>query len=233
MTKFEWTEEIGDSRAIYTIFGEKGTGKTTFAFMFKGRKYCISFDHKSLRIKNFLYKDDSDIVVLDGLKYYDRSADEIVNSSKIAYQHIEFLLSEIKRKGDCGFIIFDGLERLSEICEMCMRADKKLTAIQGIPQMSFWKLRRLHLQKLHELALGASKKGVIYTTFNKYEEEIEDGTVIQRKPIPRYFDIIEEYTDTIFQTQIRYGNETRFMVKVITSKVPKYKTGTVLDVTMK
>lgn len=232
---FKMIEESGNPKQVYTIHGGKGTGKTTFAFRFSGIKYCIGFDHKALRIKQNQYNNSSDIRVFDGLKYYIRTAADMTKSAKMSHEYILWLLDEIERKEDCDWIVLDNLARLHEICEMCMRDDYKLNPFQAFANLSYWKMRRVYLQRIHSRALEVAKKGVIYTVISKIDDIlIEDGQTIERKEVPQYVDVVEEETDTLFQTRISQSKDnTRFIARVITSKIPKYKTGSVLDVTLK
>ncbi len=222
-------------KTTYTIYGDKGTGKTTFAFQFKGKKLCLSFDRKSERIKHYLFKDNPDIVIVDAVEKYIRTPGDMVESSRVAYDNIVRVITESE---EYDYIMIDGLEKLNEMCEMVMRYEHKLTPFQGIPQMTYWKLRRVLLSGIHELCLKKALRGVIYTTFTKVDEiEIVDGQVIEKRGTPRYFDAIEEETDVLFKTIVSYKSNQEsnpeFKVKVITSKIPKFKTGKILNVSLK
>ncbi len=220
-----------ETKSTYTIFGEKGSGKTTLAFKFKGTKLCFTYDNKSQRIKKYMFASDPSIKIINAVERYNRTPDEMTRTAKTAY---EFIIKEIDNS-DTDWIIHDGLEKLHEICEMYMRGANQLKPFQGIANQSIWKYRRVLLANLHQKSLTAANKGVIYTTFAKVEEtEIEEGQVIEKKPTPRYFDAIEEETDTLFKTFLKDTKEgTRFYAKVRTSKVPIYKTGKLIDFTMK
>lgn len=222
-------------KTIYTIFGDKGTGKTSFAFQFKGKKLCLSFDRKSERIKHYLFSDSPEITVIDAIEKYKRSPAEMVVSAKIAYDSI---VETINKAENYDYIIIDGLDKLNEICEMVMRYEYKLTPFQGVPQMTYWKMRKILLSQIHELCSEKALKGVIYTTFVKIEDiAIVDGQIIERQGIPRYFDAIEEETDVLFKTITMHKNNQEslpeFKVKIISSKIPKFKTGKILNVTLK
>src|SRR3990172_2318608 len=232
--EFTLEEAKGQDKEIYTIHGDKGSGKTTMAFRFKGHKYCLAFDNKSARIKHNIYGDSKDIYIIEALKHYERTPEMMTVSAITTYKYIAWVIDQIGEKSDCDWIIIDNLQRLAEVAEMCMRNDHKLSPFQGFSQQSFWKLRRVYLQRLHQKALGVAKRGLIYTCYSKSEDtEIVDGQVQRRKQVPQYVDVIEEDTDTVFQTLISNGDQgTRFMCRIITSKIPKYKTGQLLDVTI-
>ena len=221
-------------KLTYTIFGEKGSGKTTLAFSaFKGQKFCFSLDRKAERIKEYFFNNSSDITIANTISNYIRTTEEMTQSARVTYQKI---LEEIKNSREkYDWIIIDGLEKLGEICEMTMRNEYKLSPFQGIPQTSYWKLRKVLLSSLHQNALDAANKGVIYTTFSKVEDiYIEDGQVIERREMPKYFDMIEEETDVLLKTFMKMSkDDTRFFLRVSTSKLPRYKTGSIIDFTRK
>jgi len=82
---FNFDEEtIGLSKEVYTIFGNKGEGKTTFSLnpkFFPGNIVAVSFDYKTIKIKTNFYNDDKRIKVHDGKKYYNEDIDKILQSS--------------------------------------------------------------------------------------------------------------------------------------------------------
>ncbi len=217
----------------YTIYGTKGSGKTTLAFIFKGNKLCYTYDNKSQRIKHYLFNDSPDITIVNGVEKYNRTPDHMTTTAKEAYDSIIDSLAE--NSGGYDWVIHDGLEKLHEICEQYMSGAYKLTPFQGVREMSIWKYRRVLLSNIHRKSIECANKGVIYTTFaGTLDVEIEDGIVIEKREVPRYFDAIEEETDVIFKTYLhndKKENKTHFMVKVWSSKVPNYKTGQVIDFT--
>ena len=220
-----------DYKPTYTIYGFKGSGKTSVAFSFKGIKLCFSFDRKAERIKKYYFNNSPEINIIDAVKDYHRTKESMTETAKITYNNVLEIIK--KEKGKYDWIIIDGLEKLNEICEMTMRYEYKLSPFQGIPQMSYWKLRKILLSTIHQNSLDSAKKGIIYTTFSKIEDiYIEDGQVIERRELPRYFDMIEEETDVLLKTEMQMSKkDTSFLVKVASSKIPKYQTGSVKDVT--
>lgn len=219
---------------VFTIFGSKGAGKTTLAFTFKGTKLCFSYDGKSTRIKKYLFNNSPEIIVIDGVEGYERDPDHMVSSSKVAYNNILNRLKEYNGKVD--WVIHDCLEVVHEISEQVMRDMFKLKPFAGVPVQSNWKYRRVLLSNLHRKSIQAAKRGVIYTTFVKIEDqEIQDGEIITKSVVPRYFDLIEAETDVLIKMDHKTskGGDEEFFAKIVTSKLPKYRTGSIVPVKLK
>ena len=236
--KYKFEEETESPKLVVTISGIKGTGKTTFMFSpttFDGKHYCLSFDHKSLRIKQNLYKNSKNIVVVNGEKHYVRTIDKMVPSSAVNYEYIHAMLDHIQGFGDADWIDCDCLERFSEICEMVMRHGNNLKPFQGFSEKIWWKERRILIGNFHRRALAIAKKGVIYTTFLDYKDNILIDDEFENVLVtPRYFDMIRDETDVIFRTHTKYDKgtkELKFYARVESSKVPKFRTGKLVDVT--
>lgn len=191
----------------------------------------MSYDQKAARIKEYLFNNDEQIEIVNGVEHYERTPEGMTTTARVAYDKI---IEAVEAKPPVDWIIHDGLGSLHEICEMTMRGEFKLKPFEGIKERTVWKYRRVLLANVHRKSLECAIKGVVYTTFVGYEDmEVEDGEVITRRMAPKYFDAIEEETDTVFLTSIKDTKEgSKFLVKVITSKVPKWKTGEVRDVTI-
>ena len=239
--KFKFEEEKATTKEVITISGLKGTGKTTHMFRFgekskpQQKHYCFSFDHKSLRIKEYIFNGDSRIVIIDGEKHYIRTAEEMVSSANKNYEYLVAMLDHVYSIGDADWIDFDCLQRLHEICEMVMRHSHGLGPFDGFKERSWWKERRVALGNLHRKALAIAKRGVIYTTFLDYKDpDLIDDDFADPVVMPRYFDMVKDETDVIFRTLTKYDKEAKkynFFVRIESSKIPKYKTGKLLDVT--
>jgi len=206
------------------------------AFNFRGKRYCLSFDGKSQRIKQYYYDNDPQIVILDPLLYFeDDDPLRIVPSSQKTYDHIVNYLDEIDKRGDGDWIIFDCLEKLAQVCEALMRLHHKPKPLEwnsGVP-MTDWKMRKLFLDRLHRKALKIAKRGVIYTTWqDSVDEEIVEGEVLKRSQGPAYFGMIRAETDYLIRCFTK-RNETQldFYVEIVSSKTPKLKTGEIRKVT--
>lgn len=220
--KFDFVEEEDNQKLIFTIAGDKGTGKTTSAMLLRKENdsmLAVSFDHKTTVIKNNMYDKNPKIKVFSGVKYLDRSPDRILPTAKKSYEYIVQLISKFKP----SWILIDGLEVMNNICEMTMRNDRGYKPYQGVSNMNDWKYRNDMMAQLHSLCLTQAKKGVIYTTYTKVEELIHDGVVIERKEIPKWFGNVLQETDITFITNLGEDNEgnPQFQVKVDNSKYDK------------
>jgi len=218
---------------IVTICSHKGEGKTTLAFAFKGKKAVLSFDNKSVKIKKYLYNDSSDILILNGIAIYDRSTpDRRLQSSSESVDLVYKMVKKDCREFEADWIIVDGLEVFSQMAEMKMRFNEGLRPYEGTPNRNVWKLRRDYIANLHELAVATAKKGVIYTTYLDKDEIIVDGTLVTKKDVPRWVDVVMEQTDIVIKTFMKQDQGVvRFFASVETSKVPFIKTGRVVDIT--
>ena len=231
---FVFVEDEMSDKIIYTIYGHKGCGKTTTAFLFKGKKYCISFDKKSSVIKNNYFDGRDDIKVYDGTKYLVETAEEYVQSSIVCYDYVNFLLDNIEAQKDCDYIIIDGLEILQKLAEMNMRGQYHLTPFQGVSNPNVWKLRTLLIRNIHNKALNCCKKGVIYTTYIDKDEVVEEGTIITKTDIPKWVDIVFYTTDVVLRVNNTSGKDGRkCTVDVVSSKTKDFKTGDKIDITNK
>lgn len=218
---FTFEEEASSSKIILTIYGDKGVGKTTAVMGLSGKKYFISFDGKTRRIADTLYKNDPDIVVLDGRKYFPNE-DRInlpANGEK-SVEWIEFLLDEIKSKGDAQWVVFDYLPTLAKICEMKMRKLHNLAASQGTSNRSVWEDRNIFIRRIHRKALEAvnpkladKRCGVVYVTYVKTESvEVKDGETLHSIKKPNYTDAIEQETDIVLHARAEFDARSKSML---------------------
>jgi len=231
--KFEFEEAKSTAKKIYLIYGKKGEGKTTTAMGFPGDIAVICFDNKSLIIKENMYNNDDRIRVYNAIRFFDESFNNILSSSVITYRYTMFLLENLeKTKQD--WILIDGLEVFSRIAEFVMRSNHNLKPFQGIPNINIWKERRLILKELHNKALKAAKKGVIYTTYTRIEEIIDEGTIITKREVPEWFDVVMWETDVVIHVYTkRQKDRLRFLAEIVSSKLKNLPTGRIFDITNK
>ncbi len=232
--KFELKEETHTGKKVFLIYGEKGVGKTTLAMMFPGNISVLSFDKKSLHAKVNMHKGDPRIKVYNAVEYLSQDPEEYTESSKQTYDYIKFLLEEIKEKDKPEYILLDGMEIISKIAEMTMRFNHKLEPFQGITNRNVWKERRLIIRDIHDLALKAAKKGVIYTTYTEEDKIVIEGSIETLKKVPKWIDVVMWETDVVFRVFQDYNKnkELKIFTRVETSKFDKlFETGKIYDIT--
>ena len=218
-------------KKILTIYGAKGVGKTTLAFSFPGTIAALSFDKKSLQIKNNMYDGNDRIKVFDCVKYLDEDFETYTVSSSVCYNHAVKILDSFG-PDSYDWIVIDALEVLTQIAEMFMRFRNGITPFQGVSNMNVWKERRLLIRNIHQKALACARKGVIYTTYTKNEIE-ESGGQETNVTRPKWLDIIEWETDVVVQIIAQAGQgKMRYVARITSSKDDKWiPTGKVFDIT--
>jgi hypothetical protein len=226
----DFAEDEEEEKEVWTIYGEKGTGKTTFACGFRGSKGIISYDRKTKRIKERMYLGDKDIHVYDGAKFYRAVPKE--DMPKAGSRSFAYIVELLNRLPEVDWVVHDGLEGLIEISEMKMRHDNNITAFGGV-DFSIWKDRKANLRLVHGLSLARAKKGIMYVTYADEDKLIEDGRLIRQSKAPKWVDIVMSETDNVVRVEMRPGREgeLRFVALMQTIKVGPWKNGQVLDVT--
>lgn len=211
---FDFSEEELTDKLVYTIYGEKGSGKSTSSLSFDGKIVCLSFDHKSITIKDEFFKERK-IKVFDGVRYYEKSPKTQTKSAYKTFHYLQDLLNKfVNSENKPDWIVIDGLEVLNVICEMAMRYDRQYKPYQGISNLNDWKYRNDMLNQLHLLSVKGSNKGVIYTTYTKIQETMEDGVVIEKKEIPKWFGNVLMETDIVLKTVVSSDNKGNPTYKV-------------------
>lgn len=232
MEDFDWAPlKDVDDRVVFTVWGQKGSGKTTIAFGAPGERTVLSFDRKAMRVRRgSRFTKDNGIVVHDVTQFIDFAEDKYTESADKTFQYTAWLLSEIPGRGGTDWVIFDGGETFIKLVEMRMRYKFGYKVAQGIPERSVWNYRNLDIKLAHDLALQAARKGVIYTVQSVKDELVVDGTLVKSVDSPRWTDVIMTETDVVVQA--RSDPETgRFYAHVTTSKEDGIPTGAVYDVT--
>jgi hypothetical protein len=199
--QYEEMDADNDLKWVYTIYGDKGHGKTTMAMSLTGQKHVICLDNKSARIKSNMYDNDESIHIVDGLKHFSESEDELLASSEKTLDWIIFCLGEIGRNGGTDWVIIDGLERLSYVAEMKMRKEGKITPFGGVSNLNLWKKRRIYLRHIHRMAMAVSRKGMVYTTYPKIRTLMNDDGMEVRDKVPNWIDIVLEETDFVIRAE--------------------------------
>ncbi len=221
--QFDLSEEKANDKLVYTIYGKKGTGKTVTFLSFTDKVAVISFDHKTVTNKEEFFSNKK-IRVYDGVRYMDRSPEKLTESSNTSFNYIkkifqQYVNSEVKP----DWIAFDGLEVLNNICEMAMRYQRQYKPYQGISNMNDWKYRNDMLAELHRIAFSIATKGVVYTTYTTQEEVINDGVVIEKKEIPKWFGSVLTETDIVLKTVVGEDIKGNVAFKVFCESSKKNK----------
>lgn len=233
--KWDFSEAKTQAIPVFTIYGEKGDGKTVLALSFPGKIAAISFDRKTQIIKNNFYDGDERIKVFDAVRYLDEMVENYPKSSHDTIEYCKQLLTTKIKELEPDYILIDGTEILMRIAEQAMRHKFGWSATEGIKNMNAWKIRRLILRGLHARAVQCAKKGVIYTTYMKQKEIIHEGTLITKKDIPAYVDILLWETDIVLKSWSEYDKKTgkKFLMRIDSSKLKQFGTGKEYDVTNK
>lgn len=233
-SSFVFKEAAPGDKLVITFYGEKGSGKTMSALGLPGTKSVLCFDNKAQTIKHSFFKDSPDIKVYDATEFFVKDTSHFLESSEITYDYLTFLLQKIgEQKPD--WIIIDGLEILTGICEMVMRKHNGLKPYQGVSNLSVWKERRQLLDGIHRRAVQAVKRGVVYTAYCDTQQIIEEGAIVTSKIVPKWVDTVLYETDITVHVENRIGKEgSRIIVKINNSKIPSFlETGKVFDITGK
>lgn len=227
-------EQLPPAKEVYVIYGDKGTGKTVTAMSFPGEVAVLSFDRKASIIKWNMFNGEKRIHVFDVTKFWDQYDQEVICSSAArTYNYLLKVLDYLDKKVKPDWIVIDGAEIFEQICEFTMRHRHGLKAYQGISNLNLWKERRILIRNIHNKCLNVAKKGIIYTTYVKYEDIVVEGELVTRKEVPRWIDVIVFETDYVLKTYMD-PRDRRFFVKVVTSKNDKkLPTGKIFDVTDK
>lgn len=229
-TKEELGEDTSTQKEVWTIYGDKGTGKTTFACGFHGTKGIISYDQKTRRIKERMYAGDDSIHVFDGAKFYRGIPKEEL--PKYGAKSIAYIVELLNRMPEVDWVVHDGLEGLIEMAEMAMRYNNNLGTFSGV-DFQYWKDRKANLRMVHGLSITRAKKGVMYCTFAEEDKFIEDGKLIRQAKAPKWVDIIMSETDNVVRTEIRGDPKTgvQFVAYMQTIKVGPWQSGSLMNVT--
>lgn len=234
--KFDFTPQTPSSLKYITIFGGKGSSKTTLALAAPGKILALSFDNKTVEAWWTMFKSDKRITVMNAIKYMDYSSpDAALMSSEITFQYINAILDRVKSGPQDEYpdwIVIDGFEEYKSIAENVMRYRNQLRLTQGV-EWQYWKDRRLYIKQLFTKIGGIVKQGVIFCTKYEWEETKLGGVTVEKKKVPIWVDIVEEQTDIVIENtvDIRDTGEVKFTAHVISSKHLDIPTGHKTDIT--
>jgi len=232
--KFDLSEAKGTGKIVFMIYGLKGHGKTDLAFSFPGKVACLSFDRKSLPIKVNRYKNDERIKVYDAIMYMNKdSAENYLESCDKTFRYTNALLDHIAKNFEPDWVVIDGSDILSRICEMTMRYRNNLMPFQGIANRNLWKERNLYIDQIHNKSTKIARRGVIYTAYTDAHEIVKEGEFIIKEDIPKWVGDIMTETDVVIKVESvrdKSGGQT-FFATVESSKNKRIPTGKREDVT--
>jgi len=232
---YDLNPDRGGRKLVVTDYGLKGEGKTGFAFSFPGRIACLSFDRKSKQVWEEMYNKAPRIVVYDAIRYLDKSSGSLwLKTADKTFKYVMLLLDEVIIPTKPDWIVIDGAEIFTQLCEMVMRYRNGVQPFQGIKNLNLWKERRMFIDQLHNKCISIAQEGVIYTTYTSKDEVVEDGQFVTRKDVPKWVDAIMYYTDVVIRVKSEQGKEgAKFIAIIESSKVKKLPTGARKDVTNK
>lgn len=222
------------SKDIITVYGDKGTGKTTatYGLIAPGSSVkVLSFDTNSVLPMELDYISEKNlsIEVLDSLRPFNRStAEDMLRTSEIVCKWNTFLLDTIKEKDkknntETDWIIVDGFEQFTEICENAGRFELKIDKYQGVPNPTVWKIRNMHIDNLHDKCIATANVGVIYIMYPKTDTSlIRMGQVIESERTPKWVSkVMKESQIKIHTTSEFVKDNTRYFAIIESSKKEK------------
>jgi len=234
MSEFQLIPAEELQKEILTVYGLKGAGKTTLAMsiVYPDSLLGISFDKKTLRSKQNFFP-DADFQIYDATMFLKNSMEEYRDTAVKSYDYAEFIINNTP---PTDWILFDGGEILAKLCEQKMRKAHNLLPFQGFSQLTWWNERNMYLRTLHDNAVDKARKGVIYTIFSQMQEVEDFLSGLKTKEVPRWMDAASWETDTVLHAFSDVGEKDRsrhFYVEVTSSKLLRFPTGGVFDVTGK
>lgn len=229
-TKFDFSPSEASRKQFYLIAGKKGHGKTYLSFTFPGTIACLSYDRKSIRIRDLMGTEQvhgqDRILVWDPMQWYDTSTgDRTLETSDDVYTFSIKLLQKLRR-GEFwnghkpNWIVVDGTEELMDICKYRMLNTAGAKFLEHVP-FEKWRLRKIYVQNIFRTAQRAAKKGVIYTTYlEETKEVIEDGQVVEKSYDPKWVESIKKETENVIKViREKTKNGFEFYAEVNSSKV--------------
>lgn len=222
------------SKDIITVYGDKGTGKTTttYGLIAPGSSVKVfSFDTNSvLPLElDYISEKNLNIEVLDSLRPFNRStAEDMLRTSEIVCKWNTFLLDFIKEKDkknntETDWIIVDGFEQFTEICENAGRFELNVDKYQGVPNPTVWKIRNMHIDNLHDKCVATAKIGVIYIMYPKTDTTlVRMGQVIETERTPKWVSkVMKESQIKIHTTSEFVKDNIRYFAIIESSKKEK------------
>jgi len=225
--EFERTKPASSGKNLsFMIFGKKGTSKTATAMSLSGRIFAISYDQQTKIIHEEFFNSDPRIEVWDGIEFFNSKDPETKLETAVkTVEYSNWLLENpcIKYKPD--WILIDGTERLTHVCEMAMRAQENLLPYEGVKNRNAWKYRNDLINNIVQRASQIAILGVLYTAYTSIET-VTTATGEEKREGPKWAGDIEQKTQIVIKTSSeKMQNGRAFVAEVESSKVSFIPTG--------
>lgn len=226
-SEFDLSPDTGSTGKSMMVYGNKGDGKTTLPLSAEGSFAVICLDQQSkIIIEEFPPFADKDAIVYDAVRYYNTIDPEAkLESADKTVRYIHALLEGPIKEQHPDWIMIDGTEILSHICEMRMRYNNNLQPFEGIRNLNVWKERNMYLDQIHMAATRVAKKGVIYTAYCQIKE-ITDAVGTKKREQPKWAGDIQYKTRVVIKVESASTKDGRvFYATVESSKIAAIPTG--------
>jgi hypothetical protein len=193
--------EMNDmGKTIITVYGPKGVGKTALAYGLIPDNSSVvvwSYDGMSTgpRELEFIKKANLSIRVLNAILPLNKSSpDAYTKSASVTYDMNVKITKQIAEQGKPDWIILDCFEVFSEICEMKMRFNNKISAYGGITNKNIWKERKQFVDGFNDVLKDSANCGVIYIMYPKVQNLYKNGEIINTEETPAWISEIMKQT---------------------------------------
>ncbi|MEE9215648.1 MAG: AAA family ATPase [Thermodesulfobacteriota bacterium] len=217
---------------VWTIYGSKGSGKTSLAMSFPGELVVVQFDETSSIVWEQQFNCDPRIKIVDvtSLADFDDPITFLESSNRIM-GYVNEVMNDVKKNGGVDRVILDNVEVYMEYAENAMRYYHNLKMSEGFSEFAYWKTRNMFLKQLHAKSYAVAKQGVIYTTYPFIEETIKRFGKSEKTKKPRWKDAIEKNTQNLVEVFYEESeNENKYYVYTESMK-RGYKNGKTVDIT--
>jgi len=241
--KFVVEEEPPEPKMVFTVAGEKDSGKTFIALDFinynneDNTLAAIAFDNKTARVRDNDYNADSRIHVFNGNKYFTYAKKEdLTNAARLSILYLEKVLDKIEEISP-DIILIDNFEKFTRIAEFAARYSQRLGPFDSPPRESgvgfkIWDERNFYVTNLFNRCFSIAKKVVVYAIYMRDIDIMRDGVLLERKKEPKWASDVKYETDVTLILEKENGRE--YSVEIVASKDDKnLPNGLKLDVTDK
>lgn len=225
--EFEKTKPASSGKNLsIMIWGDKGTSKTTTALSLPGRIFAISLDQQTKIIHEDFFNSNPRIEVWDGIEFFNSKNPETKLETAVkTVEYINWLLENPCTNFKPDWILLDGTERLSHVCEMAMRAQENLLPYEGVKNRNAWKYRNDLVNNVVQRAVQIAHLGVVYTSFTNIKT-VDTALGEEKREGPKWFGEIEQKTQIVIKmSSEKMQNGLAFVALVESSKVSYVPTG--------